>query len=63
MAFIKLTATANPQDYFEGGDAADLRVERIYNADDFQEAVRFAERCCLDGYTVILTYERGEVSG
>lgn len=58
MAHIKLTATANPQDYFEGTEPKDLRIYVQYSMNQFPQAVKFAERCCLEGYTVLLTMER-----
>lgn len=55
---IKLTATANPQEYFEGAEPKDLRICVQYSIKQFAQAVKFAEQCCLEGYTVILTWER-----
>lgn len=63
MARLVITATANPQDYYEGAEPRDLRIRRVLLPDQMAEAVKFAETCCREGYAVIITLYRGEEDG
>ena len=63
MERLLITATHNPQDYYEGIEPWDLRYKRVLMPEQMIEAVMFASKCCKEGYTVIITLDRGEEDG
>ena len=62
MCFVKLIATANPQDYYEGAECDDLRTIKILHWWQIISAVRFVFQAHRDGYTVIIPQGRMETN-
>jgi len=57
---FKLVATANPQDYYTGGEPEDLRVTRVFNT--LADAMEWEEHYAREGYTVCVTFEADDGS-
>lgn len=56
--YFKLVATANPQDYYTGGEPEDLRVTRVFNT--LADSVKWQEHYTREGYIVCVAFEADE---
>ena len=62
MLCIKLIATANPQDYYEGAECEDLRIIKFLHWWQVIKIVRFCLWAHHAGYTVIWPQGKAEAN-